>query len=75
MSKKWKNKIHIGTSGWHYQEWKGQFYPKDMDSREFLSFYSKYFDTAEINNTFYKLPKEKDIEQWKKNRLNFFCSP
>jgi len=60
-----KDKIHIGTSGWHYKHWKGPFYPEDMQASDFLDFYVKHFDTAEINNSFYNLPEGKTLRQWR----------
>lgn len=57
--------IHIGTSGWHYQHWKGRFYPEDMPDQNMLKYYEKKFETAEINNTFYQLPKEKTLLRWR----------
>lgn len=57
--------IHIGTSGWHYEHWKGHFYPKDLPSDHFLAYYARYFQTAEINNTFYHLPGEKAVAEWR----------
>jgi uncharacterized protein YecE (DUF72 family) len=46
-----KGKIYIGTSGWHYKHWKGPFYPENMKTEEFLSYYSDRFDTSEVNNS------------------------
>ena len=60
-----KNKIHIGTSGWHYSHWKGAFYPDDLSSSDYLSFYQERFRTVEINNTFYKTPEKKTLQEWK----------
>ncbi len=57
--------LHIGTSGWHYGHWKGIFYPKDISSRDFLRFYQTRFRTVEINSSFYHLPLEKTLSQWK----------
>ncbi len=59
------NLIHIGTSGWHYGHWKGPFYPDALSAKEFLVFYSRKFQTVEINNSFYKLPEESTLEAWK----------
>lgn len=59
-----KSSIHIGTSGWHYDHWKGPFYPKDMKNEELLAFYQERFDTVEINNSFYKLPETKTLKDW-----------
>lgn len=59
-----KPAVFIGTSGWSYDHWKGNFYPTDLSSAEMLPFYMKYFRTAEINNTFYQLPTEHAVEGW-----------
>lgn len=60
-----KESIHIGTSGWHYEHWKGPFYPEDLSASRFLAYYTQYFQTAEINNTFYHLPTEKAMAEWR----------
>ena len=57
--------IHIGTSGWNYRHWFGRFYPEHLPQSELLSFYTKYFDTVEINNSFYHLPKIKTFNAWR----------
>ncbi len=56
--------IRIGTSGWHYRSWHGPFYPRDLEIKDFLSYYVQHFDTAEINNSFYRLPTEKAVAAW-----------
>ena len=60
-------KTYIGCSGYHYDDWKEKFYPEDLKKREWLEYYSKHFNTVEINNTFYKMPVEKDLKKWKEN--------
>ncbi len=67
-----RDKIHIGTSGWHYDHWKGNFYPQEMGSENWLSFYCENFKTVEINNSFYQLPKEKTLDQWRKTTSRGF---
>ena len=57
--------IHIGTSGWHYQHWKGPFYPEDLSDERFLDYYMNSFETSEINNTFYKLSDKKTFVHWR----------
>jgi len=57
-------KIHVGTSGYAYQEWKGIFYPEKINPKEMLRFYSERFRTVEINNTFYHMPKESVLAAW-----------
>lgn len=60
-------KVLIGTSGWHYEHWKGPFYPEDIHVSEMLNFYSQHLSTVEINNTFYQTPEEKTLKQWTEN--------
>jgi uncharacterized protein YecE (DUF72 family) len=57
--------IHIGTSGWHYDHWRGPFYPEELAPGKFLSFYLKRFHTVEINNSFYRLPREETLARWR----------
>ena len=57
-------KFHVGTSGYSYKEWKGSFYPEKLPAKDFLKFYGQHFSTVEINNTFYRLPKENVVESW-----------
>ncbi|HSP16426.1 MAG TPA: DUF72 domain-containing protein [Thermoanaerobaculia bacterium] len=58
-------RIHVGTSGYSYKEWKGFFYPEDLPAAKMLSFYATHFDTVEINNTFYRMPEAKTLEKWR----------
>ena len=46
----------IGTSGYDYPEWKGEFYPQDLKRADFLSFYAKHFNALELNFSFYGMP-------------------
>src|SRR5262252_2698750 len=55
----------IGTSGFQYSEWKGNFYPEDLPTTKMLSFFAERFSTTEINYTFHRIPAEKTIENWK----------
>jgi uncharacterized protein YecE (DUF72 family) len=57
-------KIYAGTSGYGYAEWKGKFYPEKISSREMLRFYSGRLSAVEINNTFYRMPKEDVLVSW-----------
>ena len=56
--------IYAGTSGFSYKEWKGIFYPADLPQKEYLHYYSRQFNTTEINNTFYRIPSQKTTAQW-----------
>lgn len=58
-------KLHVGTSGYSYKEWKGNFYPEDLPAKEMLSYYSRQLPAVEINNTFYRLPQTSVMESWR----------
>jgi uncharacterized protein YecE (DUF72 family) len=58
-------KLHVGTSGYSYKEWKGNFYPEDLPAKEMLAYYSGRLPAVEINNTFYRLPQPGMIENWR----------
>jgi uncharacterized protein YecE (DUF72 family) len=54
----------IGTSGWHYEDWRGRFYPEKLPKAKWLEFYARHFSTLELNNPFYHLPSEKAFANW-----------
>jgi uncharacterized protein YecE (DUF72 family) len=60
--------IHIGTSGWSYPKgegtWNGYFYPPGNNSE--LEYYSCFFNTVEVNSTFYRPPDPRVSEGWVK---------
>jgi uncharacterized protein YecE (DUF72 family) len=58
-------KSWIGTSGFQYAEWKGNFYPEDLPAAKMLPFYAERFSTTEINYTFHRIPSPKTIDNWK----------
>ena len=57
-------RVLAGTSGYSFKEWKGTFYPADIKADAMLGFYATKFPTIEINNTFYRLPKEHVLLDW-----------
>jgi uncharacterized protein YecE (DUF72 family) len=65
-------KIYVGTSGYAYKEWKGRFYPEKISPKEMLRFYSGRLNTVEINNTFYRMPKESVLMSWAEQVLGDF---
>lgn len=66
------SRFYIGTSGFHYPHWVGPFYPPNMKPSEFLSHYVSFFDTLEINNSFYRLPEEKTFVEWREKVPPYF---
>jgi len=59
-------RVHIGTSGWHYDHWRGTFYPPGLPADRLLEHYATRFETAEINNSFYRLPEAKTLAGWRR---------
>ncbi len=51
--------------GWSYSFWKGNFYPENIASREFLAFYARQFNTVEVDSTFYRIPRRQTVIDWK----------
>jgi uncharacterized protein YecE (DUF72 family) len=70
-------KAYIGTSGWQYGHWKGKVYPLSVRQKDWLNFFSKRFNTVEINTSFYHLPSKESFERWAgevKDRKDFVFS-
>ena len=57
-------KVLAGTSGYAFKEWKGSFYPEDLKADGMLGYYASRFPTVEINNTFYRMPRENVLQDW-----------
>ena len=64
--------IHIGTSGYSYKHWAGRYYPEGLKPSQWLGHYLCDFDTVELNNTFYTLPKEETFDAWRKKTPHDF---
>jgi uncharacterized protein YecE (DUF72 family) len=63
---------HIGTSGWHYEHWRGLFYPEKLVKPKWLEFYAQHFTTVELNNSFYRLPSDGAFINWRKSSSRGF---
>lgn len=57
-------RVSIGTSGWQYFHWRGNFYPPDLPQKDWLKFYSGFFNTVEINSSFYRQTRPQTFEKW-----------
>ncbi len=55
----------IGTSGWHYDHWRGIYYPAKLPKPRWLEYYATDFHTVELNNSFYRLPSEQAFHRWR----------
>jgi uncharacterized protein YecE (DUF72 family) len=60
------NDIRVGTAGWSYKDWDGIFYPPGMRSRKLhpLEYLARFFDTTEINTSFYGPLKPELAKLW-----------
>ncbi|HSP05768.1 MAG TPA: DUF72 domain-containing protein [Acidobacteriota bacterium] len=59
--------IYFGIAGWSYPDWEGIVYPAHKERRfDPLAYLANYFDTIELNNTFYRIPESKMVESWAK---------
>lgn len=59
--------VRVGPAGWSYEDWKGIVYPPGMSSKTHpVEFLSKFFDTIEINSTFYHPPPARNSISWAK---------
>lgn len=56
--------IYVGTQGWNYEAWIGPFYPANTRPADFLSVYSRAFDSVEVDSTFYGVPAATTLESW-----------
>lgn len=65
-------KLYIGTSGWGFKSWIGEFYPQKIAQHNMLKHYAKSFQTVELNNSFYRLPEKQSILNWKESTPDNF---
>jgi uncharacterized protein YecE (DUF72 family) len=56
--------LYAGTSGYAYKEWEGSFYPDDLRDDGMLAHYASRLPAVEINNTFYRMPRESVVLGW-----------
>lgn len=56
--------FYIGCSGWFYWRWGGNFYPEELATKEWFSYYASLFETVEINASFYSWPTESTVKTW-----------
>ena len=58
-------RVVIGTSGWHYDSWRGPFYPGGLPLKAQLQYYASQFESAELNGVFYRTPTPNAVISWK----------
>jgi len=66
-------KLHAGTSGWAYPNWKPGFYPEKLAQKKFLGYYASQLNAVEVNYTFRHMASAKTLDNWIKETADHFC--
>ncbi|MGH9425756.1 MAG: DUF72 domain-containing protein, partial [Terriglobia bacterium] len=65
------NKVRIGPAGWSYKDWEGVVYPQKPGPKfDPLTYLSRFFDTIEINSSFYRPPAATSAKAWARRVAN-----
>ena len=67
-----QGELRLGTQGWNYPAWTGPFYPEGTRAADFLSTYSRAFDTVEVDSTFYAIPPASTVRGWRSRTPEHF---
>lgn len=59
-----KKPFYIGTSGWSYGGWLGNFYPETIKPNLILPYYASILNSVELNHSFYRIPREQNVLHW-----------
>jgi len=65
--------IYVGTSGWSYQHWRGVFYPQGLSQKDWFDYYCQFFNSVELNVTFYRILKRDIFKHWFIRSPKDFC--
>lgn len=57
-------RFFIGTPAWGHKEWVGRIYPPKTKAADFLHYYSRNFNTIELNTTHYRIPRKDQVQKW-----------
>lgn len=57
--------LRLGTSTWSSEDWVGSFYPPGTKSADFLGAYAQHFDTVEVDSTYYRIPSDSMVRNWR----------
>uniref|UniRef100_A0A540VKU9 DUF72 domain-containing protein n=2 Tax=Litorilinea aerophila TaxID=1204385 RepID=A0A540VKU9_9CHLR len=56
--------LYLGTSSWHFDAWRGVFYPENASRSDYLAYYATQFNSVEVNTSFYGLPRAATVAAW-----------
>jgi uncharacterized protein YecE (DUF72 family) len=57
--------LRLGTSSWSSEDWVEAFYPPDTKSSDFLGIYAQHLDTVEVDSTYYRIPSDSMVRNWR----------
>src|SRR5688500_9016362 len=57
--------IRVGTSGWQYDSWRGDFYPPGLARSKQLTYAASQFNAMELNGSFYSLQRPTSYHRWR----------
>ena len=64
--------IRVGISGWTYEPWRGDFYPKGLPHKQELRYAAERLTSIEINGTFYSLQRPSSFATWRQQTPDDF---
>lgn len=56
--------VWVGTSGWQYDSWRGDFYPEGLPRTKQLAYAATQLNTMELNGSFYSLQRPASYRRW-----------
>ncbi|MCW4029738.1 MAG: DUF72 domain-containing protein [Candidatus Bathyarchaeota archaeon] len=59
------SELYLGTIGWSYNFWLGKFYPTKTAPKDYLHYYATHFSTVEVDSSFYRIPTQQMVQNWK----------
>jgi uncharacterized protein YecE (DUF72 family) len=62
----------VGTSGWRYPSWRGDFYPEGLRQKDELSYLASRLNTVELNGSFYSLQAPASYRRWREQTPDGF---
>jgi uncharacterized protein YecE (DUF72 family) len=73
MNEPARQRLLVGTSGFSYPDWRGEFYPETLPPKRWLGFYAERFNSVEINLTFYRPASAATLTRWRECTPNAFA--
>jgi uncharacterized protein YecE (DUF72 family) len=56
--------VYVGGTAWINMGWNGNMYPNNIKKGEELYYYSRQFNSIELNSTYYGIPEVKRVKSW-----------